>query len=64
MGLAPKDLFTTLEEQYNTVPCRIQNDEAFHHDIGDAAYNAKNTDDFHTRLACRRDERLQQLRKA
>ena len=64
VGLAPEDLFTTLEAKYNTVPYRIQGDEAFHHDVSDAAHEAKNLDDFHARLALRRDQRLQELRKA
>ena len=64
VGLQPEALFTTLEAQYNTVPYRIQDDEAFHHDVSDAAHEAKNVDDFHARLARRRDERLQELRKA
>lgn len=64
VGLAPEDLFTTLAAKYNTVPYRIQGDEAFHHDVSDAAHEAKNIDDFYTRLACRRHERLQELRKA
>jgi hypothetical protein len=63
-GVAPEDVFTKLNKQYNTVPYRIQDDEAFHHDVGDAAHEAKNVDDFHTRLAICRDERLQELRKA
>ncbi|KAK4243183.1 hypothetical protein C7999DRAFT_36493 [Corynascus novoguineensis] len=64
VGLAPEDLFTKLEAKYNTVPYRIQGDEAFHHDVSDAAHKAKNIDDFYTRLALRRDGRLQELRKA
>ncbi len=64
VGLQPEALFTTLEAQYNTVPYRIQDDEAFHHDVSDAAHEAKNVDDFHARLARRRDERLQELRTA
>ncbi len=64
VGLQPEALFTTLEAQHNTVPYRIQDDEAFHHDVSDAAHEAKNVDDFHARLARRRDERLQELRKA
>ncbi len=64
VGLAPEDLFTTLEAKYNTVPYRIQGDEAFHHDVSDAAHEAKNLDDFHAKLALRRDRRLQELRKA
>ncbi|KAK0744512.1 hypothetical protein B0T21DRAFT_304090 [Apiosordaria backusii] len=64
VGLAPEDLYTKLEAKYNTVPYRIQGDEAFHHDVSDAAHEAKNIDDFYARLALRRDERLQELRKA
>ena len=60
VGLEPEDLFTKLEAQYTTVPYRIQGDEAFHHDVSDAAHEAKNIDDFHTRLTLRRDERLQE----
>jgi hypothetical protein len=64
VGLEPADLFTTLEAKYQPVPYRIQGDEAFHHGASDAAQEAKNLDDFHARLASRRDERLQELRKA
>ncbi|KAK0753527.1 hypothetical protein B0T18DRAFT_17215 [Schizothecium vesticola] len=58
------DLCTTLEAKYNMVPYRIQGDEAFHHDVSDVAYEAKNLDDFPTKLALRLDERLRELHKA
>ncbi len=64
VGLQPEDLFTTLAAQHNTVLCCIQDDEAFHHDVSDAAHEAENVDDFHARLTCRCEERLQELRKA
>ena len=32
VGLNSEDLFTTLQDEYNTVLCRIQGDVAFHHD--------------------------------
>ncbi|KAK3336828.1 hypothetical protein B0T19DRAFT_454347 [Cercophora scortea] len=38
--------------------------EAFHYDVSEAAYEAKNIDDFYARLALRRNERLQELQKA
>ncbi|KAK0736053.1 hypothetical protein B0T21DRAFT_411259 [Apiosordaria backusii] len=63
-GMAPEDLFTTLDAQYNTAPFRIQGNEAFHHDVSEVAREAKTLDDFHAKLALRRDERLQELRKA
>ncbi|KAL2260333.1 hypothetical protein VTK26DRAFT_5674 [Humicola hyalothermophila] len=60
----PEDLFQTLAEQYNTVPYNIQDRVAFHHDVSDAAHEAKNLDEFHKKLAIRRAERLQELLKA
>lgn len=62
--MASEDLFTTLDAQYNTAPYRIQGNEAFHHDVSEVAHEAKNLEDFHARLALRRDKRLQELRKA
>lgn len=63
-GLGPEDLFSSLSEKYNTVPYRIQRHEAFHHDVSEIAHEAGDLDDFHRRLALRREERLQELRKA
>ncbi|KAK3687215.1 hypothetical protein B0T22DRAFT_438870 [Podospora appendiculata] len=57
-------LFTKPEAKYNTVPYKIQGDEAFHHDVSDAAHEANNIDDFYARLTLRRAERLQELQKA
>lgn len=59
-----EDLFTTLDEKYNTVPYRIQSYKAFHHDVSAIAHEASDLADFHARLAVRRDEGLREMRKA
>ncbi|KAL2165652.1 hypothetical protein VTG60DRAFT_4069 [Thermothelomyces hinnuleus] len=63
-GFAPQDLFESLAKQYNTAPYWIQSYQAFHHDVNEIVREARDLDDFHRRLAIRRDERLQELRKA
>ncbi|KAL8310382.1 hypothetical protein RB597_010299 [Gaeumannomyces tritici] len=64
VGLDPKTLFTTLNEQYNKVSCDIQSPEAFHHDVSSIVLQAENLQDFHRRLAARREERLRELQAA
>jgi hypothetical protein len=63
-NMKPEDLFTTLAEQYNTVPCNIQDRTAFHHDVSELAAKAKDEDDFRRELALRRDQRLDDIRQA
>ncbi|KAH6623268.1 hypothetical protein F5144DRAFT_582848 [Chaetomium tenue] len=63
-GMTAEDLFTTLDEKYNTAPYRIQSYEAFHHDVNEIAHEARDLADFHARLALRREKRLQEMREA
>ncbi|EAQ83470.1 hypothetical protein CHGG_09874 [Chaetomium globosum CBS 148.51] len=63
-GMTAEDLFTTLDEKYNTAPYRIQSYEAFHHDVNEIAHEASDLADFHARLALRRDKRLQEMMEA
>ncbi|KAK0744612.1 hypothetical protein B0T21DRAFT_407697 [Apiosordaria backusii] len=37
----------------------IQDDEAFHYDVSNAAHKVKDVNDFRTKLALRREKRLQ-----
>ncbi|KAH7024988.1 uncharacterized protein B0I36DRAFT_366886 [Microdochium trichocladiopsis] len=61
LGLQPNDLFTSLHEQYNTYRAPLQDFEAFHHDISEAAAAAADTADFHRRMAIRQKERLTEM---
>jgi hypothetical protein len=60
-GLKKDDLFTTLHDRYNTFASSIQDPEAFHHDVYEIATDASSTDDFHRRLADRKQRRLLEL---
>lgn len=56
-----EDLTTKLHDQYNTFPSSIQDPEAFHHDVFEVAITASTTDEFHSLLAARKQQRLQEL---
>lgn len=60
-GMKREDLTTTLHEQYNTFPSSIQDPEAFHHDVFEVAITASTTDEFHSLLAARKQQRLREL---
>lgn len=56
-----EDLTTTLNDQYNTFPSNIQDLEAFHHDVFEVSITASTTDEFHSLLAARKQQRLREL---
>lgn len=56
-----EDLTTKLHDQYNTFPSTIQDPEAFHHDVFEVAITASTTDEFHSLLAARKQQRLREL---
>lgn len=60
-GMKREDLTTKLHEQYNTFPSSIQDPEAFHHDVFEVAVTASTTDEFHSLLAARKQQRLREL---
>ncbi|KAK3303005.1 uncharacterized protein B0T15DRAFT_576440 [Chaetomium strumarium] len=62
--MKPEDLFTTLTDRYNTVPYKTQNYEAFHQDVNEIAAKAEDVLDFHQRRALRREQRIQEMRRA
>ncbi|SPO02383.1 uncharacterized protein DNG_05056 [Cephalotrichum gorgonifer] len=59
-----EDLTTTLHEQYNTFPSTIQDPEAFHHDVFELSVTASTADEFHSLLAARKQQRLQELNES
>ncbi|KAH6651470.1 hypothetical protein BKA67DRAFT_571031 [Truncatella angustata] len=60
-GMKGEDLFTTLHDQYNTIPSSIQDPEAFHHDVWEISKTASTSDEFHCLLAHRKEQRLREL---
>ncbi|EMR64602.1 hypothetical protein UCREL1_8428 [Eutypa lata UCREL1] len=60
-GMKRDELFTTLYDQYNTIPSAIQDNEAFHHDVYEISNVATNTDEFHRLLADRKEQRIREL---
>lgn len=63
-GLKRDDLFTKLQDQYNTVAFSIQDPEAFHHDVYEISNTASTVDEFHRLLADRKQLRLNELNKS
>lgn len=63
-GLKRDDLFTTLQDQYNTVTLAIQDPEAFHHDVYEISNEASSTDEFHRLLRNRKDQRIRELNES
>lgn len=64
VGLDPEALFTTLNERHNKVSCDVLSPEAFRHDVSSIVLQAEDLEDFHRRLAARREERLRELQAA
>lgn len=60
-GMKRDELFTTLHDQYNTIPSAIQDAEAFHHDVYEISNVATNTHEFHRLLADRKEQRIREL---
>ncbi|KAL1845102.1 hypothetical protein VTK73DRAFT_1126 [Phialemonium thermophilum] len=63
-GLKRDDLFTTLHDQYNTIPSSIQDPEAFHHDVFEISLEASTPAEFHRLLAARKEQRLYELNES
>jgi hypothetical protein len=60
-GMRREDLFTKLHDQYNTISSSIQDPEAFHHDVFEISNTASTSDEFHTLLLERKQQRLREL---
>ncbi|TPX16376.1 uncharacterized protein E0L32_004025 [Thyridium curvatum] len=60
-GMKRDDLFTTLQDQYNTIPSSIQDPEAFHHDVYEISHEASSPDEFHRLMAERKEQRIREL---
>jgi len=63
-GFKRDDLFTTLNDQYNTFSCSIQDPEAFHHDVYEISNEAETREDFHRLMAIRQQQRLRELNES
>ncbi|KAI1258418.1 hypothetical protein F5Y18DRAFT_413673 [Xylariaceae sp. FL1019] len=60
-GMKREDLYTKLQDQYNTVAFSIQDPDAFHHDVCEISKIASDNDEFHRLLDERKQVRLDQL---
>ncbi|KAI8955647.1 hypothetical protein F4801DRAFT_528482 [Xylaria longipes] len=60
-GMKREDLYTKLQDQYNTVTLSIQDPDAFHHDVCEISKTAVDSDEFHRMLKQRKQFRLDQL---
>lgn len=58
------DLFTELHDQYNTIPNPIQDKVAFHHDVYEISSRACSKDEFHSLMAKRKEQRIDELNKS
>ncbi|KAI1177265.1 hypothetical protein F4777DRAFT_209785 [Nemania sp. FL0916] len=63
-GMKREDLYTKLQDQYNTVTLSIQDPDAFHHDVCEISKTAVDLDEFHRMLQQRRQLRLDQLNES
>ncbi|KAI2620535.1 hypothetical protein GGR54DRAFT_103798 [Hypoxylon sp. NC1633] len=63
-GMRRDDLFTKLQDQYNTVAFSIQDPEAFHHDVYELSTTASTAEEFHSLLADRKELRLRELNES
>jgi hypothetical protein len=63
-GLKQDDLFTKLNDQYNTFTLSIQDPEAFHHDVYELSHEAKSLDEFYSLLAYRKQQRIRELNES
>lgn len=60
-GMKREEIFTTLQERYNTITSSIQDPEAFHHDVYEISHAATSPDEFHRLLADRKEQRIREL---
>ncbi|KAI8629005.1 hypothetical protein F5Y19DRAFT_104183 [Xylariaceae sp. FL1651] len=63
-GMRKEDLYTKLQDQYNTVAFSIQDPDAFHHDVCEISKTATDLDEFHRMLEQRKQLRLDQLNES
>ncbi|KAI0855508.1 hypothetical protein F4860DRAFT_496056 [Xylaria cubensis] len=63
-GMKRQDLYTKLQDQYNTVTLSIQDPDAFHHDVCEISKTAVDLDEFHRMLEQRKQLRLDQLNES
>lgn len=59
-----EDLYTKLQDQYNTITLSIQDPDAFHHDVCEISKTAVDIDEFHRLLEERKELRLNQLNES
>lgn len=59
-----QDLYTKLQDQYNTITLSIQDPDAFHHDVCEISKTANDLDQFHRMLEERKQLRLHQLNES
>ncbi|KAI1361202.1 hypothetical protein F5Y08DRAFT_315532 [Xylaria arbuscula] len=63
-GMKREDLYTKLQDQYNTVTLSIQDPDAFRHDVCEISKTAVDVDEFHHMLEERKEFRLNQLNES
>ncbi|KAK4462389.1 hypothetical protein QBC42DRAFT_267983 [Cladorrhinum samala] len=63
-GLRKDDLFSKLHDQYNTVTTPLLDPEAFHHDVYEISSKASSSDEFHSLLRERKQQRLRELNES
>jgi hypothetical protein len=63
-GMKREDLFTKLQNQYNTYSSSIQDPNAFHHDVFEISQQASSTAEFHCMIQNRKQQRLRELNDA
>ncbi|GAW11580.1 hypothetical protein ANO14919_009270 [Xylariales sp. No.14919] len=63
-GMKREDLYTKLQDQYNTVTLSIQDPDAFHHDVCEISKTAVDSDEFYRMLEQRKQFRLSQLNES
>ncbi|KAI1128765.1 hypothetical protein F5Y10DRAFT_167725 [Nemania abortiva] len=63
-GMKRQDLYTKLQDQYNTVTLSIQDPDAFYHDVCEISKTASDLDEFRSMLEQRKQLRLDQLNES
>ncbi|KAI0409949.1 hypothetical protein F4802DRAFT_8147 [Xylaria palmicola] len=63
-GMKREDIYTKLQDQYNTITMSIQDPDAFYHDVWEISKTAANSDEFHRMLEQRKRLRLDQLNES
>ncbi|GAP85270.1 hypothetical protein SAMD00023353_1002540 [Rosellinia necatrix] len=63
-GMKREDLYTKLQDQYNTVTLSIQDPDAFHNDVRELSKTAVDSDEFHRMLEERKQSRLRELNES